>query len=201
MPWSLLLLHNLEWFILRCNNFFVCFFFFFSHYHWWNRVFNICINSILHWIMSQKYWGLYRWMILLHNLNERPVSGRLNLIIYFLNKVDFLTWWSNQHHSYWHCYSQMPKNIIQQNLCVVQTLLGNRLLNYPHNVEDCQFKGQVKEVIKQRKPSLIGTRYWTFLHLQSSLGNIEQLSYVTLSHSFCITDEIQAIWTKCSIVV
>lgn len=108
MPWSLLLLRSLEWFILRCNNFFVCFFFFFSHYHWWNRVFNICINSILHWIMSQKYWGLYRWMILLHNLNERPVSGRLNLIIYFLNKVDFLTWWSNQHHSYWHCYSQMP---------------------------------------------------------------------------------------------
>ena len=58
-------------------------------------------------------------------------------------------------------------------------------------------KGRVKEVIKQKKPSSIGT----FLHLQSSPGNTEQLSYVTLSHSFCITDEIQAIWTKCSFVI
>ena len=36
------------------------FFLFFSHYHWWNRVFNIRINSILHWVMSQKYWGLHK---------------------------------------------------------------------------------------------------------------------------------------------
>ena len=84
------------------------FFLFFSHYHWWNRVFNICINSILHWVMSLKYRGLYRWMILLHNLNEPPVSGGLNLIIFpgqcgFPNLI-----MSDQHNSYWHCCSQMP---------------------------------------------------------------------------------------------
>ena len=108
MPWSLMLFRNLECFILRHNDLFVyLFFLFFSYHHWWNCVFNICINSILHWVMSQKYWGLYRWMILLHNLNGPPVSGGLNLII-FPGQCGFLTWCSDQHQSYWRCCSQMP---------------------------------------------------------------------------------------------
>lgn len=38
--------------------------------------------------------------------------------------------------------------------------------------------------------TILSWEYWT-----------TQLSYITLSHSFCISDEIQAIWTKCCCLI